>query len=95
MPRAGLSPKENMPDQVAFLAQIKLISVKSLQTNDLEGELKLHFLPTDDVLEVLHRLHKGDANVTVVVMPETEINNRENNNGNQDIPPKKQRKPKG
>jgi hypothetical protein len=28
-------------------------------------------------------------------MPETEINNRENNNGNQDIPPKKQRKPKG
>ena len=84
-----------MPDQVAFPAQIKLISVKSLITNDTEGELKLRFLPTDEVLETLHKLHRGDANVMVVVMPDTEINNRENNHGNQAIRAEKQRKPKG
>lgn len=55
--------------KIAFPAQIKLISVKSLITNDTEGELKLRFLPTEDVLGVLHRLHRGDANVMVVIMP--------------------------
>jgi hypothetical protein len=66
-----------MSDKVAFPAQIKLISVKSLLSNDIEGELKLRFLPTNDVLEVLHRLHRGDANVMVVVMPLDNENNRE------------------
>jgi len=70
--------------RVAFSAQIKLISVKSLITNDTEGELKLRFLPTEEVLEVLHRLHRGDANVMVVVMPLDNENKRE-------IPKRKQR----
>ena len=66
-----------MPDKIAFPAQIKLISVKSLISNDTEGELKLRFLPTDEVLEVLHRLHCGDASVMVVVMPLDNENKRE------------------
>jgi hypothetical protein len=87
-----------MPDQIAFRAQIKLISVKSLQSLDTEGELRLRFFPADAVLEVLHRLHKGDANVMVVVMPDTndsEINNREKTDGQEAVPTRRQRKPKG
>jgi len=86
---------ENMPDKIAFPAQIKLISVKSLISNDTEGELKLRFLPTEEVLEILHRLHRGDANVMVVVMPNTEINNREKTDGQEAVPARNKRKPKG
>jgi hypothetical protein len=56
-------------DRVAFPAQIKLISVKSLMSLDTEGEIKLRFLPTDEVLEGLHRMHRGDANVMVAIVP--------------------------
>mgnify|MGYP001428682086 CR=1 FL=1 len=80
-----------MPDRIAFPAQIKLISVKSLQSLDTEGELRIRFLPTDEVLDALHRLHRGDANVMVVVMPDTE-NNNENQHA---IPQRSKRKPQG
>ena len=84
-----------MDNQVAFPAQIKLISVKSLMSNDTEGELKLRFLPTDDVLEVLHRLHKGDANVMIVVMPETDKTEKNNEGTTQAISKRRKRKPEG
>jgi len=81
--------------KIAFPAQIKLISVKSLISNDTEGELKLRFLPTNEVLEGLHRLHRGDANVMVVVMPDPAINNRESIDVKETVPAGKQRKPTG
>lgn len=84
-----------MDNKIAFAAQIKLISVKSLMSNDTEGELKLRFLPTDDVLEVLHRLHKGDANVMVVVMPETDKTEKNNEGTTKAVPKRRKRKPEG
>jgi len=84
-----------MPDQVAFPAQIKLISVKSLITNDTEGEIKLRFFPTDEVLDALHRLHRGDANVMVVVMPDSEINNKQTVTSDAQIQTRRSHKPKG
>jgi hypothetical protein len=84
-----------MPDRIAFPAQIKLISVKSLQSLDTEGELRIRFLPTDEVLEVLHRLHRGDANVTVVVMPDSEINNKQLITSDAQVQTRRSHKPKG
>ena len=51
--------------KVAFPAQIKLISVKSLISGDKEGEIRLRFLPTDEVMDALQRLHQADEGVAV------------------------------
>lgn len=84
-----------MSDRIAFPAQIKLISAKSLLSNDIEGELKLRFLPTAEVLEVLHRLHRGDANVMVVVMPDTDADDTAVKTNETKIQARPKRKPKG
>lgn len=47
-----------MPDQVAFLAQIKLISVKSLQTNDF----------ADPLDEATHEIERAAMRDTLILI---------------------------
>ncbi len=54
--------------QVSFDALIKSISVKSLVSGDKEGEIRLRFLPTDELLDGLNRLHRADAEVSVGIV---------------------------
>jgi len=62
--------------KTAFPALIKSISVKSLVSGDKEGEIRLRFLPTDEVMDALQRLHKADEEVSVgiVAIDDTEKN---------------------
>jgi hypothetical protein len=83
-----------MSDQTAFAASVKLISVKSLVSGDKEGEIRLRFRPTDEVLDGLNRLHRGDAEVWAVLVPMPESKNRESN-GDQAVPKREKRKPQG
>lgn len=53
--------------RTAFPALIKSISVKSLVSGDKEGEIRLRFLPTDEVMDALQRLHRADAEVFIVI----------------------------
>jgi len=51
--------------RTAFPALIKSIAVKSLVSGDKEGEIRLRFLPTDEVMDALQRLHRADEEVMV------------------------------
>jgi hypothetical protein len=80
-----------VPDQVAFPALIKELSVKSLVSGDKEARLVLQFLPTDDILDGINRLHRADASVMVGLVPISE------NTGfnSHEIPKRPKRKPQG
>ncbi len=56
--------------RVEFKALVKEISSKSLVSLDKESRLILQFMPTDDVLDKLNRLHKPDKLVEVVISNE-------------------------
>ena len=50
---------------VEFQALIKQITTKSLVSGDKESRLLLEFLPTDELLAGLNKLHKADKMVRV------------------------------
>lgn len=52
---------------VIFEAMIKQLNIKSLVSGDKEAELKLRFVPTDEILNKLNKLHKADDSVLVEV----------------------------
>ena len=54
--------------KIALEALIKQLNVKSLVSGDKEARLILQFLPTDDILDKINRLHKADDNIMVVLM---------------------------
>jgi len=56
--------------KIAFEALIKQLNVKSLVSGDKEARLILQFLPTDDILDKINRLHKADDTVTVIIKNE-------------------------
>jgi len=56
--------------KVAFKALVKKVSIKSLVSGDKQVELLLQFLPTDDILNTINKLHKADENIMVVLMDE-------------------------
>jgi len=58
--------------EVKFEALIKEIKTKSLVSLDKEARLVLQFLPTDDILDKLNRIHKPDSLVKVVISSEEE-----------------------
>ena len=53
--------------KIAFEALIKKRSVKSLVSGDLEMELILRFIPTQEIEDKLLRLHKADELVNVEI----------------------------
>lgn len=78
-----------MPDKVAFAALIKELSVKSLVSGDKEARIVLQFIPTDEMLDGINRLHRADESVMVAFVP---IENTEQSNA---IQKRSKRKPKG
>ena len=58
--------------KVAFPALIKQLTVKSLVCGDKEARLTLQFLPTDDILDTINKLHKADDSIMIVLMDEKE-----------------------
>ena len=56
-----------MAEPATFEALIKKISTKSLVSGDKESEMILQFLPTDDILDRINKLHQADQNVFVVI----------------------------
>jgi len=56
--------------KIAFEALIKQLNVKSLVSGDKEARLILQFLPTDDILDKINRLHKANDTITAVLMDE-------------------------
>ena len=77
--------------RTAFPALIKSISVKSLVSGDKEGEIRLRFLPMDEVMDALQRLHRADEEVIVAI-----VDSAENINNNQHaIQERSERKSKG
>ena len=52
---------------VIFEALIKQMNIKSLVSGDKEAELKLRFVPTDEILNKLNKLHKADDSVLIEV----------------------------
>ena len=77
--------------KTAFPALIKQIVTKSLVSGDKEGEIRLRFLPTDEVMDALQRLHRADESVMVAIVELTE-----NINEYQDVIQKgAKRKPEG
>ena len=54
--------------KVAFPALIKQRTVKSLVCGDKEARLILQFLPTDDILDKINKLHKADDSIMIVLM---------------------------
>jgi hypothetical protein len=67
------------------------VNVKSLCSGDKEGEIRLRFLPTDEVMDALQRLHKADEEVMIAI-----VDTSENINNNQHaIQERPKRKPKG
>ncbi len=56
--------------KVIFDALIKELKVKSLVSLDKEARLILQFMPNDDVLDKLNKLHKPDELVKVVIADE-------------------------
>jgi hypothetical protein len=67
-----------MPDQVAFNALIKELNIKSLVSGDKAARLILEFIPTDDILDAINRLHRADhpVSVGIVAIPDNNGNNR-------------------
>ena len=64
-----------MTEPTTFQALIKELSVKSLVSGDKAARLLLEFVPTDDILDGINRLHKADTSVMVALaaIDETEI----------------------
>jgi len=56
--------------KVAFKALVKQVKTRSLVSGDKETELLLRFLPTDDILDKINKLHKADDDIMVVLMDE-------------------------
>lgn len=56
--------------EVSFEALIKELKIKSLVSLDKEARLVLQFLPTDDILDKLNKIHKPDEFVKVVISDE-------------------------
>ena len=56
--------------KVAFKALVKQVKIRSLVSGDKEAELILRFLPTDDILDTINRLHKADDEIMIVLMDE-------------------------
>ena len=54
--------------KVAFKALVKQMKIRSLVSGDKESELILRFLPTNDMLDGINRLHKADDDIYVVLM---------------------------
>lgn len=52
---------------VIFEALIKQLNIKSLISGDKEAELKLRFVPTDEILNKLNKLHKADDSVLIEI----------------------------
>lgn len=77
-------------EQTAFPALIKELSVKSLVSGDKEARLILQFIPTDEILDGLNRLHKADSMVMAAFVAIENI--KENQHG---VPKRKKRKPQG
>jgi hypothetical protein len=82
-----------MTDQVAFDALIKSISVKSLVSGDKEGEIRFRFLPTDELLNGLNKLHRADAEVSVGIVA-ISANTEEKQNERSTLQKGTKRKPK-
>ena len=80
--------------RTAFPALIKSISVKSLVSGDKEGEIRLRFLPTDEVMDALQRLHRADEEVMVAVV-ELSANAEQIQNEEPTLQKRTERKPKG
>ena len=53
--------------RVAFMGLIKELSIKSLVSGDKSAKLVIHFLPDDDTLDKLNRLHRADSEVAIAV----------------------------
>ncbi len=56
--------------KVAFKALVKQMKIRSLVSGDKEAEMILRFLPTDNMLDSINRLHKADDDIFVVLMDE-------------------------
>lgn len=56
--------------KVAFKALVKQVKIRSLVSGDKEAELILRFLPTDDILNKINKLHRADDSVMVVLIDE-------------------------
>lgn len=54
--------------KVAFKGLIKNLNIKSLVCGEKEARLTIDFRPSDDILNDLNKLHKPDAQVTIVIM---------------------------
>ena len=52
---------------VEFQALIKQITTKSLVSGDKESRLLLEFLPTDELLGGLNKLHKADKQIKIKI----------------------------
>jgi hypothetical protein len=67
--------------EVSFSALIKQISIKSLVSGDKEAQLILRFIPTDEILDGLNRLHRADEEVYVGIVSSAKYSqNQELNN---------------
>ena len=58
--------------KVAFKALVKQMKIRSLVSGDKEAEMILRFLPTDEMLDSINRLHKADDDIYVVLMDKGE-----------------------
>ena len=56
--------------KVALRALVKQVTVKSLVSGDKEARLILQFMPTDDILNKINKLHKADDSIMIVLMDE-------------------------
>ena len=54
--------------KVAFKALIKQLTVKSLVCGEKEARLLLEFIPKDEDINNLNKLHKPDDQVMIVIM---------------------------
>lgn len=50
-----------------FQAHVKSISVKSLVSGDKEAQILLRFIPNDELMDRLNRLHRGDGYVIATI----------------------------
>jgi len=86
-----------MPDQVAFLAVIKQVSVKRTASEDREARLVVDFRPDEDVMTGLVKLSQLEQEMYIVIVPkdEAETNNKKSINGQTFIQTRRSHKPTG
>lgn len=85
-------------DQVSFDALIKELNIKSLVSGDKAARLTLEFIPTDDTLDGINRLHRADhpVSVGIVARPDDERNYEEiRNHGKKAVSKRQSRKAEG